>query len=575
MSQNMDNTLIVNVVADTYPADISQTLPMLRILCSKSLEIKTKLTSTLSKTSFDDITPAHMSGKGNCKITKQFLAESVISLIKQVDSVEPLINSEPPILYVSTSSSVVDRDPSSSALDTYLTDVQSRLDGYCSTMQANQQQMDDMVKKLSSLVMLSKPGPASEPASPGMVPNTQSPHAVSVAVCDPYVRYTQNLITDAMKTSLDTFINSNEAEFKTIGNSRDTLYFGEYGYKYSGGEHKAKEIPAPLQELRELVRTQLSDPESVVNSCLITRYKSGSDFIPPHRDDEPLFNPESEIITVSVGSTRTMKFVDNSGENSQELKLEDRSVLVSSRKAQDFWQHSIEKTDEACGVRYSFTFRHIAPHFLNSTVIIGDSNTKLLQFGEDKGKFGKWMPGKRVEALHLENIPDASDIGPYRNIVIHTGINNIKNRNRQSNRSLSNILETSCKNIISTYPKCKIYLSLLLPTKLESLNYRVREFNNVLHDLSNSFKNVNIIDHLLNELCNSHGCLRDELGRYDREAQDHLARDKLHLGKKGLRLFAKTIKSCVIGKFRNNSTRSGQQEATSTGSHRDGYQPSG
>ena len=148
--------------------------------------------------------------------------------------------------------------------------------------------------------------------------------------------------------------------------------------------------------------------ESVVNSCLITRYKSGSHFIPPHRDDEPLFNPESEIITVSVASTKTMKFVDISGENSQELELEYRSVLVSSRKAQHFWQHSLEKTDEECGVRYSFTFLHIAPHFLNSsTVIIGVSKTKLLQFGEYNGKFGKWMPVKSVEALRWENIPDA------------------------------------------------------------------------------------------------------------------------------------------------------------------------
>ena len=573
MSQNMNDTQIINVVADTPPADTSQILPMLRRLCSKSLEIKTKLTSALSKTSFDDITPAQMSGKGNCKITKEFLAESVISLIKQVDSVEPVINSEPPILLANTSSSIVNRD--SNAVDTYLTDVQSRLDAYCSTMLANQQHMDAMVKTLSSLVLSSKSGPASGPASPGMAPNTQSPHAAPVMECDPYVSYTQNVVTEALKSSLETFVNSKEAEFKTIGNSRDTLYYGEYGYKYSGGEHKAKEMPAPLQELRELVRSKLSNPESVVNSCLITRYKSGLDFIPPHRDDEPLFNPESEIITVSLGSVRTMKFVDNSGDNSQELSLEDKSVLISSRKAQDFWQHSIEKTDEACGVRYSFTFRHIAPHFLNSTVIIGDSNTKLLQFGEGKGKFGKWMPGKRVEALHVENIPDVFDIGPYRNIVIHTGINNIKNRNRQSNRSLSNILETSCKNIIKMYPKSKIYLSLLLPTKLESLNYRVREFNNILHDLSHSYKNVNVIDHPLNDLCDSHGCLREELGRYDKEAQAPLSRDKLHLGKKGLQLFARTIKSCVIGKFRSNSTRPGQQQANLSSNHQDGYQPSG
>lgn len=569
----MDVSEIISVTSDSHPVDISQTLPLLRSLCRNSLEIKTKLTSTLSKTSIDDVTTAQLSGKGNCKITKQYLADSLISLIKQVDAVDPLINSEPPIIFTNNSSNISNND--TSAFNSYLTDVQSRLDGYCVSMQTNQQQFDNMIKTLTDLVSSNSSTPASETTSVAMVPNTQSPHTTDAVICEPYVQYSQNVVTDTVKDSLQTFIASNEAEFKTIGNCRDTLYFGEYGYKYNGGEHKSKTMPAEIQQLIELVRPQLSDPESIVNSCLVTRYKSGDDYIPSHRDNEPLFNPESEIITVSIGANRTMKFVDNSGKSTKELVLEDGSVLVSSRFAQDFWQHSIERSDEPCDVRFSFTFRHIAPHFLNSTVIIGDSNTKLLQFGEDKGKFGKWMPGKRVEALHVENIPDPINIGPYRNIVIHSGINNIKSRNRQSNRSLSDILEAKCESILKVYPKCKIYLSLLLPTKLESLNYRVRDFNNMLHDISHSYKNVHVIDHPLAELCNSQGCLRDELGRYDRESQGPLTRDTLHLGKKGLRLFARTIKSCVVGRFRSSSTRSGQLGATAGGNHHNGYQPTG
>ncbi len=560
---------IVNFVEKIPPADISEAVIMLRGLCAKSLEIKTQLTSSLSKSSFYDITTAQLSGRGNCKVTKEFLAESIISLITLVDKVEPIISTQSPVSFTGTSSSVDNKD--TSTFDTYLTDVQTRLDGYCDTMQANQQRFDDMVKTLSDLVLASNTKPTSESSISPMMPNTQSPHASGGVLCDPYVRYTQDVITDTVKCSLETFIASNEAEFKTIGNCRDTMYYGEYGYKYSGGEHKANPMPVPLQELIDVIRPQLSDPASVVNSCLVTRYKSGSDFIPPHRDDEPLFNPESEIMTVSIGANRTMGFVDNSDENSQELVLEDKSVLVSSRKAQDFWKHTILKTDEECAVRYSFTFRHIAPHFLNSTIIIGDSNTKLLQFGENKGRFGKWMPGKRVEALHVENIPDPIDIGPYRNIVIHTGINNIKDRNRQSNRYLGNIVESSCKNIIDVYPKCKIYLSLLLPTKLESLNYRVREFNNILHDVAHSYKNVNVIDHPLAALCDSYGCLKDEFGRYDRVAQAPLTRDTLHLGKNGLRVFARTIKSRVIGKFKSDSTRSGQHRAAAEQGNHDGH----
>ena len=266
----------------------------------------------------------------------------------------------------------------------------------------------------------------------------------------------------------------------------------------------------------------------------MTRYKSGSDYIPAHRDNEPLFNPESEVVTVSLGANRSMTFVDNSGEHQRELLLENRSVLVTSRKAQDFWTHGINRTTNDCGIRYSFTFRHIAPHFLHSTCIVGDSNTKFLQFGDGKGKFGKWLPGKRVEALHIEEIPEPIKIGPYRNIVLHTGINNIKNRNRQSNKVLGKILEQKCKDILKVYPHSKIYLSLALPTKLESLNYTVRNFNSILHEISNSYNNVKIIDYPLNELCDEHGCLKSEYGRYDKENHMPLARDTLHLGRRGL-----------------------------------------
>ena len=174
MSQNLDISHLVDIVGTTPAAETSQALPILQKLCSKTLEIKTKIISSLSKTSFDDVAATQMSGKGNCKITKEFLAESIISLVKLVDTVEPIINSEPPILHINTSSSVVNTD--FSLFDTYMTDVKSRLNEYCDTMQASQHQFDNMIKTLSDLVLESKPQSISEPSNSTMMPNTQSPH---------------------------------------------------------------------------------------------------------------------------------------------------------------------------------------------------------------------------------------------------------------------------------------------------------------------------------------------------------------------------------------------------------------
>ena len=72
--------------------------------------------------------------------------------------------------------------------------------------------------------------------------------------------------------------------------------------------------------------------------------------------------------------------------------LADCSAYMMSRKSQAFWRHGIstqesesESQSSDSQVRYSFTFRHLAPHFKNSTVIIGDSNTKNFEFGIKKG----------------------------------------------------------------------------------------------------------------------------------------------------------------------------------------------
>ena len=193
-----------------------------------------------------------------------------------------------------------------SGIDKYLSDVRAKLDGYCETMQSNQNKFDGMVKMLSDLVV-SNNGNTNESSPPStntapMAPNTASPNLIDSAICDPYVKYTKDIVGESLQNSLQTFITQNEAKFKTIGN-RDTLYYGEYKYRYSGAEHKAQAMPPPLTELVQAIKPHMSDPNSVLNTCLITRYKDGSNFIPPHRDNSPDHNPESEFVTVSLGGT--------------------------------------------------------------------------------------------------------------------------------------------------------------------------------------------------------------------------------------------------------------------------------
>ena len=118
-----------------------------------------------------------------------------------------------------------------------------------------------------------------------------------------------------------------------------------------------------------------------------------------------------------------------------------------------------------------------------------------MKFCHELGQFGQWIPGKQITASRVKDIPEPTMIGPYRNIVIHTGINNSKLRNKSSQQRLIDELHTKCQNIMNTYPISKILLALVVPTKSGLLNQRAKEFNNMLLDLAQSYRNMYIINY--------------------------------------------------------------------------------
>ena len=94
------------------------------------------------------------------------------------------------------------------------------------------------------------------------------------------------------------------------------------------------------------------------------------------------------------------------------------------------------------------------------------------------------MPGKKVKALTIDAIPEPQAIGPVPNIVIHTGINDVNSNNQRPNRIHVSNLERKCKAVHAVYPKTHIFVSLLLPTKVDYLNRRVREFKDFLLEMT-------------------------------------------------------------------------------------------
>ena len=109
---------------------------------------------------------------------------------------------------------------------------------------------------------------------------------------------------------------------------------------------------------------------------------------------------------------------------------------------------------------------------------------------------------------------------------------------------------------------------LLLPTKLTSVNNRVKELNNIMREIAFNHKNILIVNHPFDELCNANDCLKDECGRFDKTSGTPLSQDVLHLGKQGLRLLAISLKSSIMGKYKRNGGR--QHTAAAESGHSGG-----
>ena len=110
-------------------------------------------------------------------------------------------------------------------------------------------------------------------------------------------------------------------------------------------------------------------------------------------------------------------------------------------------------------------------------------------------------------------------------------------------------MEKKCLDIQTVYPKSRIFISLLLHTKLPHLNRSVKEFNDMILEMVHKNKRLNIIDNFA-LLSDSNGCYDDNYCRFDKVTHQTYRAD---VGRKGLRIFSSSIKRCVSAKSGNQT----------------------
>ena len=142
--------------------------------------------------------------------------------------------------------------------------------------------------------------------------------------------------------------------------NRQTAYYGESQYCYGGITHKSKSFEENpyLNKISSYLEVLL--PNYKFNSALITKYIDGEAHIPPHGDTETEIVEGSDIVTVSLGDTRTMIFTNKAGEYVWSEKLQHGEIMLMSKESQYTFLHQIPK-EQCRRTRISITYRLINP----------------------------------------------------------------------------------------------------------------------------------------------------------------------------------------------------------------------
>ena len=152
-----------------------------------------------------------------------------------------------------------------------------------------------------------------------------------------------------------------------FSSGRYAKLFGDHDLQssYSNTTHSVTEFSdSPfVSEMFNYVTNKF--PSFKLNSCLINFYPDQKSFMPDHSDDEYSIDPESFIVTLSLGSDRTMHFkLKNSKQLIARVKLRDSMIVLFSKSSQDLYSHGLPPKfiNRSCDdfiPRISATFRKL------------------------------------------------------------------------------------------------------------------------------------------------------------------------------------------------------------------------
>ena len=169
--------------------------------------------------------------------------------------------------------------------------------------------------------------------------------------------------SDILFDSLKKNIEWKQDFIKMFGKShpipRLTAWYGDEKktYRYSGITMN----PLPWTKELFMVKSKLEVCSKIkFNSVLLNFYRSGSDSVSWHSDDENELGEDPIIGSISFGGTRRFRLRNKKDKKQiHTYELKNGSFLLMKGKTQKYWEHEIPKTKKNVSGRINLTFRYI------------------------------------------------------------------------------------------------------------------------------------------------------------------------------------------------------------------------
>ena len=132
------------------------------------------------------------------------------------------------------------------------------------------------------------------------------------------------------------------------------IWFGSNSYKFSGVEHCSNLNWHPtIKDLMDRVNSQGYE----YNAALLVKYQ-GSDYLSPHKDDEPMMDPSHPISAIRLGAERELVFTNNKKKHIKTISIKAGDLYTMPPNIQREFYHSVPKSSRSSQT-LTITFRKV------------------------------------------------------------------------------------------------------------------------------------------------------------------------------------------------------------------------